>query len=303
MSFKNRKVMLMSNSIKDSIKLSVIIPCLNSAETIGTQLEALANQSWTETWEVIVSDNGSTDTTLEIVKLYRERLPNLRVVDSSDLRGNSHARNVGVLASRGNALAFCDADDEVGTGWVAAIGNAISKYGFVASRFDTKKLNSNVYFRKHPQEDGVMKYTYPPYLPHVGGCGMGVKRSIHEAVGGFDESMLRLADTDYCWRIQLQGAKLHFVSNAVVHIRHRHTLKSTFQQSRLWGEYNVLLYKKYLPLGMPKLSWKEGVLSWKKMLKQLFRIGNEEDRVRAIWRFGWCIGRVIGSIKHRVFAL
>ncbi|MBF2059991.1 glycosyltransferase family 2 protein, partial [Fischerella thermalis] len=43
------------------MKVSVIIPCLNAAETIGVQLEALANQQWSQPWEVIIADNGSTD--------------------------------------------------------------------------------------------------------------------------------------------------------------------------------------------------------------------------------------------------
>jgi glycosyltransferase involved in cell wall biosynthesis len=43
------------------VQLSVIIPCYNGAETIAAQLEALAGQQWSGQWEVIVSDNGSTD--------------------------------------------------------------------------------------------------------------------------------------------------------------------------------------------------------------------------------------------------
>ena len=65
------------------MELSVIIPCLNAEATIATQLEALANQHWSKPWEVVVSDNGSTDNSLEIVKSYKDRLPNLRIVDAS----------------------------------------------------------------------------------------------------------------------------------------------------------------------------------------------------------------------------
>ena len=64
--------------------ISVVIPCFNDEETIGSQLEAVAKQAWSGEWEVVVSDNGSRDNTLAIVEQFRERLPNLRVVDSSD---------------------------------------------------------------------------------------------------------------------------------------------------------------------------------------------------------------------------
>jgi len=72
------------------MKLSVIIPCFNAATTV--QLEALAHQHWCEPWEVIVSNNGSTDETVAIVEQYQEKLSNLRIVDSSDQRGAAHAR-------------------------------------------------------------------------------------------------------------------------------------------------------------------------------------------------------------------
>ena len=54
-----------------------------------------------EPWEVIVSDNGSTDETRRIVERFHGRLPGLRIV------------------AKGEALLFCDADDEVGPGWLA----------------------------------------------------------------------------------------------------------------------------------------------------------------------------------------
>ncbi len=50
------------------MKLSVIIPCFNAESTIAVQLEALANQHWSEPWEVIISDGGSSDRTTEIAQ-------------------------------------------------------------------------------------------------------------------------------------------------------------------------------------------------------------------------------------------
>lgn len=285
-------------------KLSVIIPCRNAANTIATQLEALADQEWSGQWEVIVSDNGSTDETVAIVKRYRERLPNLRVVDSSDRRGPAHARNVGALASTGDVLVFCDADDEVAPGWVAAMSEALSKHDFVASRFDTEKLNTSLVqkVRGNPQRGGVQKAWYPPYLPHAGGSGLGVKRSLHEAVGGFDESLPRLMDTDYCFKIQLAGAELHFVQNAVVHVRHADRLGVLFHQARLWAKYNTLLYKRYRPLGM-KISrpWKRYVSDCKPLVRTLPQIRHKGERAAWVWLLGWQIGRLQGSVKYRVF--
>jgi glycosyltransferase involved in cell wall biosynthesis len=287
------------------MKLSVIIPCLNEAEYIGAQLEALANQQRSEPWEVIVSDNGSTDRSLAIVEEYKTRVPNLRIVDASDRRGQAHAKNVGARAATGDALAFCDADDEVAPGWVAAIGEALSQYDFVASRFDVKKLNPPWLLdgRGSPQSTGLQTYRYPPYLPHAGGCGLGVRRALHEAVGGFDESWLLLEDTEYCFRVQLTGVPLHFAPDAVVHIRFPRTTRGVYRQAYSWGKYNVLLYKKYRPLGMPKLSWKDGVLAWIGIVKTLPAVRSKHGRAVWLWQFAWRTGRVHGCFQYRVLAL
>lgn len=288
------------------MKLSVIIPCFNAANTIAVQLEALTHQHWCEPWEVIIADNGSTDQTVAIVKQYQQKLPYLRIVDSSGRRGAAHARNVGAKAAASDALAFCDADDEIAPGWVAAMGEALSKHDFVACRREYNKLNEawTLKYRMLSQLDGLQEYRYPPYLPHASGSTLGVRRSIHEAICGFDEIMLRLQDTDYCWRIQLAGTKLHFVPDALVHYRFRDTIDSLYQQGRLWGEYNVFLYKKYRPLGMPKVSWKAGVRAWVRLFKNLPHISSsKEARAKWVSDLAWCIGRLQGSIKYRILAL
>ncbi len=285
------------------MKLSVIIPCLNAAATIGNQLEALAQQQWHEPWEVLVADNGSSDESAAIVNRYKERMPNLHIVDAADRRGQPHALNVGAAAASGEALTFCDADDEVAPGWVAAMGEALSRFDFVACRIEVAKLNPPWMRRRSQQEQGTQKYSYPPYLPHAGGGTLGVKRRLHEAIGGFDESLPYLHDTDYCWRIQLAGTELHFVPDAVIHIRRRHTLSDIFRQARNWAEYNVLMYKRYRPFGMPQLHLKQGLLAWRHLVLALPRVRSKSDFSRWVWELGWRIGRLQGSVKYRVLAL
>jgi glycosyltransferase involved in cell wall biosynthesis len=286
------------------MKLSVIVPCLNGAATIATQLEALANQHWCGTWEVIISDNGSTDGSLAIAERYRQRLPAFQIVDSSDRYGRPHAVNIGAIAATGDALLFCDVDDEVAPEWLAAMGEALSEHDFVSCRIDGERLNPPWLreSRGNPQRNGLQPHKYPPYLSHAGGGTLGVKRSLHEAIGGYDEAFRFLADTDYCWRIQLSGTRLHFVPNAVVNVRYRDTLYGIYRQARGWGEYNVLLYKKYRPLGMPKLSWKQSLVGWHGLLRRLPQICHKGSRASWVRGFGWRVGRIRGCIKFRVVA-
>lgn len=213
-----------------SVKLSVIIPCYNAAQTIETQLNALSDQDWPEPWEIIIADNGSTDGSVSYIQQCQKKMPNLKLVDASARRGPAFAQNVGVHAATGDILLFCDADDEAGPGWAMAMGNALRKYDFVAGKIDTEKLNSSVAqkARVNTQRNGLQPYEYPPYLPHAQSASLGVKRWVYDAVGGFDEEFRAIQDTDFCWKVQLRGTKLHFVSDALLFYRLRDSMVGIF---------------------------------------------------------------------------
>jgi glycosyltransferase involved in cell wall biosynthesis len=286
------------------MKLSVIIPCYNAAETIGAQLEALQGQAWWKPWEVIVSDNGSTDNSVSVAGRFKGKLPGLQIVDASGRRGAAHARNRGAAAALGEWLVFIDADDEVATGWLQGIGRALSVHDFVASRMDFQKLNSPLvakHMQTHPQRSGLQKLWYPPYLNHAGSCGLGVKRSLHEAIGGYDEDFLRVMDTDYCLRIQSLGVRLHFAEEALVYVRCRGTEGGTFRQVCLWGEYNTLIYRRHRPSGNSEWwRWKSHIKDWVETLRTVPRIRSPQSRTKWFQRVGWQTGILKGSIKHMV---
>jgi glycosyltransferase involved in cell wall biosynthesis len=287
------------------MKLTVIIPCFNAADAIAHQLAALANQQCSQPWELIVADNGSTDESLEIVERYRDRLTNLSVVDSSDRRGAAHARNVAARAASGEALIFCDADDEVAPGWLSAMGDALSIHDFVACRVDFAKLNPGwvqEIFRDHAQHHGLLKAWYPPYLAHAGAGTIGVKKSLHEAIGGFDESVRVQEDTDYCFRLQLAGVNLHFVPAALLHIRCRRSLPGLFRQASIWAEYTVFLYKRYRPLDSKDLwqRWRAFMRQSKNLLYSSPQLHSKAGRAEWVWKFGWQLGLLKASIKYQV---
>lgn len=79
------------------------------------------------------------------------------------------------------------------------------------------------------------------YLPFAGAHNLGVKKTLHNAIGGFDESMRVLEDIDYCWRIQQAGTKLHYVPDALIYFRFRHTLKGMFRRSWDMGSAQLRL--------------------------------------------------------------
>jgi GT2 family glycosyltransferase len=282
----------------------VILPCLDAAATLEPLLEALAEQRWEGDWEVLVADNGSTDASREVVERFRDRLPGLRFLDASGRRGQGHARNVGAAAARGDALLFIDCDDLPAPGWLAAMGRALREHDFVACRYDQARLNPEwlCASRETPQGAGLNPYVYPPYLPHAGGSSLGVKRAVHQAVGGFDESMPALEDTDYCWRIQLAGTPLVFVPDALVHIRMRTDLGGIFRQALFHSEWNVAIYRRYRDRGMPELPLSAGILRWAKLLLETPKVVTRRGRAAWVRQLGWRLGRLRGSVRYRVLA-
>ncbi len=292
----------MSHERKYAVKLSVILACFNGGRTLAAQLEALARQKWRDEWEIIFADNGSTDNSRQIVERFKAKLPNLRVVDAGDKRGAAYARNVAIQEAQGDRLAFCDADDQVGEEWVASIGDALGEFDVVVSQFNDRKLNEQ-WLRElwNTSTDGP--HPVLEFLPAAAAYGLGFTRRVFERVGEFDESLPRMSDIDYTWRIQLAGFKLQLLPHAVVHYRHRDTLKDMFEQAYRDGQAHVLLYKKYQTHGMPWESWWHGVKSWVSMIRRLPQLRTRLGRGKWVVDAGFVLGHLWGSIKYGVVAL
>lgn len=93
------------------IKVSVIIPVYNTEEYLDECLQSILNQSLKEI-EIICIDDGSTDNSLNILKLY-ESLDNRITVISQENHGQGYARNRGLEIANGKYIYFMDSDDEI----------------------------------------------------------------------------------------------------------------------------------------------------------------------------------------------
>jgi glycosyltransferase involved in cell wall biosynthesis len=286
------------------LPLSVVVPCYNAADTIGAQLEALAGQQWSRPWEVIVVDNRSTDASMTVIERYTGCVPHFRVVAASARQGQPYALNVGIAASTAEAVAICDADDVVAPGWVAAIGDALSTCDFVAGRMETQLLNPEWVYASignHPQLVGLQMSAYPPHLPHAGSGNLGIKRSVHDRIGGFNEEFPYLLDTEYCFRVQLSGVKLHYVPQAVVHLRYRPTLTGIYAQTRRWAQYEMRLFSQYRNGDERELwRWRAYAQIWMRVMMKVPRLlCSRKGRALLAWRLGRQIGTLRGSLLYR----
>ena len=282
--------------------ISVIVPFRNAAAYLGDLLESLAAQEFDEPWEVVAVDNRSSDNSGTLARGFASRL-SLTVIDAQERANISYARNVGVQVSRGEKLLFIDADDEVSVGYVSAMAAALDSHDLVTSRVDSDTLNPEWVRHAHGepwQQSGIQVFF--DFLP-AAGANIGIKRCLFLSLGGFDEQFSTSADIAFSWHAQLSaGIRISFVESAVYRYRYRNTYRALYRQGCSWGSENALLYRHFRHAGMPKRSWRAGLQEWRDVIGGLLT-PVESTRPALVVRLGYCVGRLMGSIKHQVVYL
>jgi dolichyl-phosphate beta-glucosyltransferase len=95
-----------------SPRLSVVLPAYNEEErlpeTLARWTEYLSAQDYG--WEIVVSDDGSRDNTARVAEAFASSHPGVRVLRAERNRGKGGAVRAGMLAARGDAILFADAD-------------------------------------------------------------------------------------------------------------------------------------------------------------------------------------------------
>jgi glycosyltransferase involved in cell wall biosynthesis len=284
------------------VTVSVVIPCFCAETTIGDQLRALANQTWTGSLEVVLSDNGSPDNSIGVARAIAKEVDlRLTVVEASDLRGVSHARNVGVAASTGDVVLICDADDVVASTWVDRMVQALTEADFVGGICAYAGLNSPDVIRREGGAPTKGVHVVMDFLPSAIGANFGAWRTVIEAVGGWRTKFSGGADdVDFSWRAQLAGFQLRAAEDAVVGYRLRESLRAAMGQRARKAEMGVLLYSEYR-YRMPGRRGRAGLRTIAWLASRVPRL-----RDRTI-REHWClvgaglVGRVRGSIRYRTF--
>lgn len=235
----------MTTSNTEAPDVSVIICVRNGEATVRRQLDALDAQQGEATFEVLVIDNGSTDSTADLVREWIEEPEHAhvaaRLVDGGTEPGIPRVRNLGASLARGRVLAFCDADDVVEPQWVSAFAMAIDGDQLAGGRIIACSENGEP--RPDIFGEGLVA---TPYRPHVGNCNCAISRNLFFAVGGYDESLPRYGfeDVDLSWRVQEAGFPLIYVPGARV----RFTVsgnRASIRKRYLLGKGRVLMAKRF----------------------------------------------------------
>ena len=222
-------------------KISVVLCSYNGAATIRDTLEGLRKLDHPD-FEVIVVNDGSTDSTPQIASEYPFRLIN------TENRGLSHARNTGTETAQGEIVAFIDDDAYPDTHWLK----------YLALKFSEDKYAGVGGPNLSPPKDGwladaVANAPGPNHVllsdkiaEHIPGCNMAFRKDALQAVGGFDE-IFRVAgdDVDLCWRISESGFVIGFSPVAVVWHHRRGSVSKYWKQQVGYGKAEALLETKW----------------------------------------------------------
>lgn len=109
------------------VALSVVVPAYNEERrlppTLVDIIDFLDNRS--ETYEIIVVDDGSSDGTVEMVRKFERLRPQVRLLRSTANLGKGHAVRMGVMNARGKRIVFADADGSTPIAELARLEEAL----------------------------------------------------------------------------------------------------------------------------------------------------------------------------------
>lgn len=183
------------------MKVSVIIPTYNRQNSLLRAVDSVLGQTHFA-GEIVIVDDGSTDNTAEIIAPYLKSSP-IRYHKTANF-GPAKARNVGVLLSQHDYIAFLDSDDH----WfrdklrlqVAAMEENTS---FVVSHTGEKWLRNGQHLNKknihYPQHGDIFQHCLK--LCAVGMSTALLRKEVYWEVGGLDESLPCCEDYDLWLRL------------------------------------------------------------------------------------------------------
>ncbi len=191
--------------------VSVVIPARNAASTIEDTLQGLAIQHFGGSFEVIVVDDGSTDTTARAARTSAivDRVLVLNGV------GPGRARNAGAECAAAALIAFLDSDCRPTPGWLAAGCAALQAADLVMGQTLPRPDQALGAFDRTLRVTGCS--------PLFESANLFVRRDLFERVGGF-ESWLGPRngkelgeDVLFGWRARRSGARIAASAEALAH--------------------------------------------------------------------------------------
>jgi len=186
--------------------VSVIVPTYNREKYLKECLDSALAQEYDGPLEIIVSDDGSTDKTVEIAESYGSPVTVVRKPEGCTDQGPAPTRNRGIAASRYPLIAFLDSDDLFLPGHLGRLANVLTDQMEIGLTFD-QAYGMNAHGKERWEwQYSIMNETrmhesvfLDPFIPM---CAIMIRKNVIENIGGpFDETLLLAEDTDFWLRI------------------------------------------------------------------------------------------------------
>ncbi|MDA7672964.1 glycosyltransferase family 2 protein [Verrucomicrobiales bacterium] len=200
----------------DRLGVSVIIPCYNESGYVSRAIRSVLDQDYALV-EIIVIDDGSTDTTRAIV----ENFGNVVRYIYQSKSGVSIARNQGVNLASHPLVFFLDADDWLLPHALSTMVSTMAKHGG-----SCVLVGSSSFYGNRPPEKKCKNYIEPIFEDFITGsdlilknrmpCANLVNRKAFLKAGGFDPEMTHSEDRDLWIRMAAQGTLCRISSELLV---------------------------------------------------------------------------------------
>lgn len=284
------------------VDLAVIIPAFDAAETLPSQLMALAAGGYHGRWEVVVVNDACRDDTVAVARATAASAGiDLKIVSTGRRSGPSLARNTGAALTDAPLILFCDADDVVSSGWVDCMARHLETSAVVTGRLRSNLLNDAILAAS--RGPGETAPTFLGLFPSVSTANLGVRRDAWEATGGFDVDLLAFEDAEWAGRAALAGIEVTWAPDAVVDYRFRTTARELWRQGRRYGTFRPLVARRWFDATGEHAPRFPGLRSWIWLVAHLVDLRSPAGRARWCWVAGNRLGSVTGSIRARFLLL
>jgi glycosyltransferase involved in cell wall biosynthesis len=226
--------------------VSVVVPAYNAAATLGEALDSVLAQTY-PSWEVVVVNDGSTDSTEEIAQAYAAQDARIRVVTQEN-GGESAARNTGIEQAQYDWLVFLDSDDWIAPTHLEKLTAALATHreldavhcGSVRVTVDGTHISDDY---QAPEGDLFPTLARRAAFP-VHACI--VRKALVNAVGKLDTSLDKCPDWDLWQRIARSGARFGAVREVLAYYRIRPS-SSSLEAEQLFRDGLTVLRRGHAP--------------------------------------------------------
>jgi cellulose synthase/poly-beta-1,6-N-acetylglucosamine synthase-like glycosyltransferase len=227
--------------------VSVVVPVRDGEDTIAACLDAiLATDYPSDRREILVVDNGSSDGTAALTQVRPVRFLH------EPERGVSHARNNGIAASRGEILAFVDADCLVEPQWLTELVRPFEdpEVGAVAGDLQHVTPTTSAERQAARLLGNWQRFAFTSNPAYPITANAAYRREVLDRIGGFDPHMTRAQDVELGLRFQERsGRRLAYAERATARHRNRTTHLGFFRQQLGWAYGAGLVGAKFEAMG------------------------------------------------------